>query len=313
MNKLCYLGNFEPYFSTENDIKKSFESLGWEVCAFQESVLDDKMIDNILEAMKDCKFLLYTRTWTRSHVFYLKLIKGVHLLGKKCVSVHLDLYLGLDRGEFLKKKQDSFFLSDYVFSADGGKQDEFKKLGINHFWFQPAVLESSCYFGKPVEKYKSKVAFVGSYHYHKEWPYRKMLIDWLARTYGKDFKLWGATELVRGDDLNNLYASADIVVGDSTYSPFYWSDRVPETTGRGGFLIHPHTEGLDEQYPYYKALIPYDAGDFTQLKEIIDYFLANPAERQKVKEFALENAKKKHTYKIMCQYVIDTLKEYGEI
>ena len=36
MSKIAYVGNFEPEFSTENDVRKAFEALGYEVIKLQE-------------------------------------------------------------------------------------------------------------------------------------------------------------------------------------------------------------------------------------------------------------------------------------
>jgi spore maturation protein CgeB len=79
-----------------------------------------------------------------------------------------------------------------------------------------------------------------------------------------------------------LYNSAKIVIGDSVYSPQYWSNRIYETLGRGGFLIHPNVPGIEKEYEPWKEFIPYDYNDFTSLKEKIDYFLTKPKEREKI-------------------------------
>lgn len=292
---ILYVGNFVPPFSTENDIKKSFEELGWKVKPVQENIMTEETADEIVRTAREYDFILYTRTWARTHKLWLMVLKGTKAIGVPTVSLHLDLYIGLERGKDLLA--DSFFLSDYTFSADGGHQEQFKKLGINHFFLPPAVLKDSVYLGEKQKKFDYDVIFVGSYNYHHEWNYRPFLINWLKETYGNRFKLFGSDgETIRGKALNDLYASAKIIMGDSTYSPNYWSDRMPETVGRAGFLIHPYTEGLEKQFKLYKHLIPYYAGEMETLKEIIDYYLAHPKERDEIRFAGQKYVLEKHTY-----------------
>jgi len=307
--RIIYVGNFAAPFSTENDIKKSFEALGWEVTPVQENQLTDEMVNWIISAQTNYDFILYTRTWAEVGKQWRKVLKAKKV---PIVSVHLDLYIGLDRGNDLAN--DPFFLSDYVFSADGGHQDEFKKMGINHFFFPPAVLHTSCYLGEKEKRFEHDVIFVGSYRYHGEWPYRPTLIKWLKDTYGSRFRLYpDGGPAIRGDELNRLYNSAKVIVGDSTFSPNYWSDRIPETLGRGGFLIHPRVPELEKQFEYYKHIIPYYHGDFESLKQIIDYYINADEERDKIRLAGLEHVKANHTYINRVEMIINKLKDDGKI
>jgi hypothetical protein len=307
-HRIVYCGNFKPYFSTENDYRKSFEALGYKVIIFQESDLREELIGEVLKACESADFLLYTRTWADKGGIWNKINRQSPI---PTVSVHLDLYIGINREEGLA--WDPFFLSDYVFSADGGHQDKFAELGINHFFLPPGVLAESCYRGKKVDRFCQDVIFCGSYKYHAEWDYRPLLINWLRNTFGSRFKLYGSGEVIRGDDLNNLYESVKVIVGDSLYSPNYWSDRVPETLGRGGFLIHPRVPGMEKQFTPYKHFIPYEYGDFKTLKEIIDYYIEHDDEREPIKQAAFEYVKENHTYKNLAQKIIKTLQENGAI
>lgn len=307
---ILYIGNFAPDFSTENDVRKSFEALGWSVKQVQENTMDNRTVNEIIATAHNYDFILYTRTWARTGELWRQILQGVK--GKTpTVSFHLDLYIGLARGEELNK--DTFFLSDYVFSADGGHQEAFKRLGINHYWLPPAILKDSIYLGEQRDEYKYDVAFVGAYNYHSEWGYRRYLIDWLKNTYGDRFRLFGTNETVRGKDLNDLYNTAKVIVGDSTFSHRYWSDRIPETVGRGGFLIHPRVNGLDEQFALYKHLIPYYVGEMDNLKEIIDYYVTHDAERDKIRKAGMDHVRECHTYEVRAQQIIEVLKTNGAI
>ena len=306
--RVLYVGNFSPPYSSENDIKKSFEHIGWEVTPVQENQLTDETVNWIIKAQDAYDFILYTRTWCEVGKQWQKVLNARRV---PVVSVHLDLYLGLLRGDDLKG--DNFFHSDYVFSADGGHQDEFKALGINHFHFPPGILHTSCYLGEVEKRFQHDVIFVGSFRYHPEWPYRPRLIRWLKSTYGERFRLYpDGGPAIRGDELNRLYNSAKVVVGDSTYSPNYWSDRTPETVGRGGFLIHPRVPGMEKHYGYYKHLVPYQIGDFKTLKEIIDYYVEHDEERDKIRLAGQEHVKNNHTYVHRMEMIIKQLKKDGK-
>ena len=289
-------------------ISESFESLGWEVYRAQENQF--KVAEILEEAEKGYDFLLFTRTWAETGEKYREVLKHIKI---PSISWHLDLYIGIDREKRLGA--DSFWQSDYVFSADGGHQEEFKKKGVNHHWLSPGVYHKECYLGKEVEEYKSDVIFVGSYHYHSEWPQRPTLINWLKKTYGDRFKLCPddlGRSWIRGDKLNNLYASAKVVVGDSLYSPYYWSDRIPETLGRGGFLLHPFVPGIEKEYKYWKHFVPYQHRDFKTLKEIIDYYVTHEEEREKIKMEGHEFVKNNYTYRHKIEMILKILKENGD-
>jgi hypothetical protein len=213
------------------------------------------------------------------------------------VSYHLDLYVGLQRNGGIGS--DPFWNTEYVFTADGDPESQkyFESLGINHYWLPPAVYEPECTL-EDVPKTKELI-FVGSYGYHPEYPYRPQLIDWLKSEYAGRFEHWGSEGMghVRGAELNLLYASTKVVVGDSLLLPDhinYWSDRVPETLGRGGFLIHPKIKGM----PYKDAvhLRYYEHGNFKQLKYLIDHYLKADEEREKIRKQGHEYVKKNLPY-----------------
>jgi spore maturation protein CgeB len=116
--------------------------------------------------------------------------------------------------------------------------------------------------------------------------------------YPKDFVHhgWGGEDEIRGEVLNNYLASAKIIVGDSVPTPYYWSNRIYEILGRGGFLIHPKVEGLDKEFKPYKHYVPYERGNWSQLKEIIDYYLVHDEERKKIQMAGFRYCKKHYTY-----------------
>ena len=157
------------------------------------------------------------------------------------------------------------------------------------------------------------VIFVGSKKYHPEWQYRPQLISWLEDTYKNKFEHYGngGIKSVRGDQLNKLYSSTKIVVGDTLCIGFnypdYWSDRIYETMGRGGFIIHPYIKGLEKEFEDKKHLVFYEYGNFDQLKELIDYYLVHDEEREAIRKAGHELVKNNYTYKNRWEQILKEL------
>ncbi len=309
---IAYVGNFGPYFSTENHVAMSLKALGCRVIKIQEN---ETPVDDIFESARTCDLFLYTRTWgfrssnTHDGHWLLHALKEENI---PTVSFHLDLYINLPRGEDVGKSP--FWKTDFVFSADGGNQKKFKALGVNHIWSSPAVLHEECYRAERSGEFENEIIFVGSLGYHSEWSFRRQLIKFLEKTYGSKFRLYGPKESIRGCHLNQLYASAKIVVGDSFYSPYYWSDRLPETLGRGGFLVFPAIPGLEQcGYIPNKHFAAYDpvktwGGDpaitLRQIENIINYYLENPEARETMRLAGHKYVRRYHTYKNRMQRML---------
>lgn len=308
---VAYVGNFKPSHSTENHLATTLEKLGHQVIRLQEDELTDLWITPALK----CDLFLFTRTWGKSVTMeHLAILKEYHI---PTVSYHLDLYVGLQRDGGID--HDPFWRTDYVFTPDGDPTSlgVFRSKSINHFYLKPGVLKDECYIKE--EEIKRDLIFVGSYRgYHPEWPYRHQLIDWLKGTYSQ-FELWGPQGRghVRGEELNALYAGTKIVIGDSLVKDFthqyYWSDRVYETMGRGGFLIHPKVFGMGDEFNDREHLVFYEFGDFKGLKEKIDYYLEHDSEREKIRRQGHEFVKNNCTYTNRLQEMFEILRTEGAL
>lgn len=317
---IAYVGNFGPRHSTENHVKLSLEALGHRVVPVQEDALHagtagrgDIGWPQLAGALQDegADLLLWTRTW--QHVRPEEqdaALEAVRAAGTPSASYHLDLYLGLDREEQVGRE--AFWRTDVVCTADGAMADEdwWIEHGVRHRWVRPGVLAAECVPGTRRPQFAADVAFVGSWRrYHAEWPYRQQLVRWLQRTYGstgrdRRFRLWPeqGKPAVRNEELNDLYASTKVVVGDSLCigfnRPRYWSDRVYETVGRGGFLVMPYIEGLGDEFTDGEHLRYYTFGDFGELKALIDYYTdpAHEDERARIAAAGQAHVRETATY-----------------
>lgn len=296
--RIAYVGNFTQRHCTEVHIAATLRDMGHDVTEIQENgEFDQLLVDMVIGH----DLFLFTRTW--NSLVTLEDLRQLKELGIKTASYHLDLYVGLKREEGLD--HDPFWRTEYVFSPDGDPRsaEVFKRKGINHFYMRPGVYKKECYIHEPSIKNKLDVVFVGggTQYGHKEWPYRAQLVKFLESTYRERYHKFGWPEkTVRNEQLNMLYADSKVVIGDSVCIGFnhenYWSDRVFETTGRGGFIIHPYIKGLEECFIEGKEIVFYDFGNFNQLREKIDWYLGHDEEREAIRLAGHERTKRDHTY-----------------
>jgi hypothetical protein len=230
--------------------------------------------------------------------------------GIPIVSYHLDRWWGLDREE--QVRTEPFFRTDLVCTPDGGAP--WDEIGVEHAWFPPAVLGSECELGTPRDEYRSELAFVGSWQhgYHAEWRHRPELVRFLRDRYGDRCRFWPRPNehAVRGEDLRDLYASVEVIVGDSCLVPYatgdpvsgYCSDRVPETLGRGGCLIHPYAlnvigrQGEPGLWEDGLHLYAWPVGEWDDLAWHIDRLLDEPVIREGLREYGRAHTLQHHTY-----------------
>ena len=299
VRKISFVGEFTKLYNEEG-IARSFEELGIEVQRFPEFDFQyDKAVQEIEEFKPD--LILFAKLQIPNKERFLSLMKG---RGIPTASWTFDLYFGLRRESYLET--DPIFRADFVFGPDGGHDKEFKEKGINYHLLRQGIYGGFCYKGIKEENYPYDIIFTGSVN--KQWLYREEMAGFLSSNY--NFKWIGkkiGDKEIRGKGLNDLYASAKIIMGDSVYSSHYWSNRIYETLGRGGFIIHPQVEGLENDYIPYKHYIPYPFGNWDKLKEKIDYFLPREKEREAIALAGMEHTKNNHTLVHRCRQLLDVV------
>jgi hypothetical protein len=310
MANIAFLGNFSLDFSSETHHAKTLESLGHKVTKIQEGQAYTR---DILDAALVSDLFIWIHTHgIRSPGSFSFTMKDVLLELKRknitSVTYHLDLWFGLNRQKDLLIDPVYKYI-DHFFTVDSKMAEWFNtSTDVKGHYLPAGVYDKEVSYKKV--NFKHDVIFVGSKTYHSEWPYRVQLIDWLEQTYTEQFELWGSDGKgpVRGNDLNRLYASTKIVVGDTLCPNFnypdYWSDRVYETIGRGGFIIHPYINGMEKEFEDKKNIVFYEYGNFNQLKELIDYYLEHDAEREAIRLEGFKLVKNKYTYKTRWQEIM---------
>lgn len=305
--QVAFVGNFNPPYSTECDIREAFQELGWEVVCLQEN----QVPFSVLQTAALCSDLLFwVGTW--DDLFRLDDILDLRYQlvnkGIPSATLHLDTFWPTKR-ESRRWWAHSMFQMEHVFTADGDWNGNWRALGVNHYWLPPAVRRSACGLGRHRPGYFERdVALVGSNGrgYHEDvWTYRRELVDHLVEMCERrswQFLNPGGFDpkIERSGELNDFYATARVCVGDSLCvkreKARYWSDRVPETLGRGGRLIMPQIDALREQWE--PALLPmYDWGDWTGLEKLIESELTRPESSViECKRRACRKVIREHTY-----------------
>lgn len=316
---IAYIGNFRPEFSTENHLRQALTSLGHVVEPLQE---DDPetwaIVSNIGVVGEEGRpdLVLWTRTWALDKAVQRRALDACRNVGVPVVGYHLDRWWGLGREH--QVADEPFFQSTVVVTADGGHDDRWAAAGVRHWWMPPAVLGAEASRPAVPLGMAAPIIFVGSGHrYHDEWPWRRELVRRLSIHYGRRFQLWPRKqgEAIRGDRLNALYRSGAVVVGDSCLagSPSrYWSDRVPETLGRGGFLIHPKVEGMPFGDGEHLALV--EPENWDAMRDAIDSWLdAGRDARDEVAARGRAEVLANHTYEVRMAALLDRLATAGLI
>jgi hypothetical protein len=275
--------------------------MGHTVVRMQET--EAKSEEIYQKAMSSDMFIwIHTHGWKTPGKHTMEsVLKSLKQKGIITMTYHLDLWFGLQRQKDLNTYPVYKHIGHF-FTVDSQMADWFNNnTAVKGHYLPAGVYHKECYI-EPA-KLKNDVIFVGSKKYHQEWQYRPQLINWLSDTYKNKFSHYGngGIKSLRGKELNILYSSSKIVVGDTLCIDFkypdYWSDRVYETMGRGGFIIHPYVSGMEKEFEDKKHLVFYEYGNLKQLKELIDYYMEHDEERETIRKAGHELVKENYTYK----------------
>jgi Glycosyl transferases group 1 len=272
----------------------------------------------LLEAKNSDLFIwVHTHGWTTPGPWSMyDVLDSLKEAGVPTMTYHLDLWFGLNREADLQddpfyKKIGNFFTVDKLM-ADWFNENT----GVQGHFLTAGVYDKECYIHPEyqADSFDYDVIFVGSRNYHPQWQYRPELINFLRNTYGSRFLHVGGdgdTGVVRGDALNRIYARSKIAIGDTLNIgfnyPYYTSDRLFESTGRGGFTIYPRIKGLEEYFEDGKEIVFYEHGNFDDLKTKIDEQLVNDEKREAMRVAGHNRAKTEHTYVNRWATILETL------
>lgn len=302
--KVFYIGDFRRPWYTANWVAYGLEAAGCHVRKEQEYPKDRNHLLKEIERYSP-DFVLFAKL--KSVTNPRELIKELRRRGIPTVCWLFDLYWELPLGVGDRTPFDPPFDADIVFTTDGGHDEQWDEIGVNHHLLRQGIHEPEhiLYNEEP-----SGVVFVGTI-YTK---HRAKMHNFLKRTYGPLYKHYGRRMTggseVRGLELNRVLAQSKLVIGDSVPIPSYWSNRVYEMTGRGGVLIHPIVEGLDDEFVPYREYIPYMRGDYDELEEIINHYLDDDKRRENIRRAGFKRCGD-YTYESRVEQLLATLVHEG--
>lgn len=311
--RVTFYGNHSVSYSSESHHCASLEELGCEVVRLQEPKVHAQDIQR--EALKSNLFV-----WVKTHGWHtegdmLEVLRNLRAAGVPSMTYHLDLYRVIPE-RWAQYQADPYMRAlDHFFTVDRLMADWLNEnTDTKGHYLPPGVFGQECYISDRPSPHANDVVFVGARGYHRQWRHRQLLLDHLERTYGNRFTRAGGdapTGTVRGDALNRLYANSKIAVGDTFcvgYDyPDYWSDRLPETLGRGGFLLMPYVRGMERDFTDGEHVVFWNYGDFDDLDRKIAYYLEHDAEREQIRKAGHEHVKSTATYKHRWQTILDTV------
>lgn len=317
--RILYVGRFiqGEEWRTEPQVASALREWHHEVIEHQLNVSSLHRLPQAIHRQKpDLVLWTYNSQLIRNDRLAQRVFKEVEMTGVMTAAYHLDRYWDLKRESSIYTEP--WWQVDLCMTADGGNQKRFEDAGVNHSWLPPAIHGPDTeLIGHRSRRYRAKVAFVGSWqNYHPEWPWRMAMIEHLRKRYGDDFHTFPEQfdRPIRGQALNDLYASVDVVVGDSIFAGTpkgsrYWSDRPIETLGRGGCLVFPHVEGLEQNFRDGEHLRYFDAGDPYSMFDAIDELLDDPVQRDDLREQGRAEVKENHLYRHRANEMIQRIVE----
>ena len=312
IKNICFVGNFALPYCSESQYKIELESLGYNVTCIQEdATTSDQVLDAAL--VSDAFF------WVHSHHMSIPgsismeiVLQKLREAGVPSFAYHLDLYMPLER--WREYEDAPYFKVDHFFTVDKLMADWFNEnTPTKGHFLLPGAFSGQNYIEDYSQTFAGDVAFIGNKGYHPEWPWRPQLIDWLRNTYQEQFTHWGGDgkALVREKKFNDVCASTKVIVGDTLCVGFdypnYFSERLFNITGAGGFIIHPYIKGIEEAFEIGKEIETFHFGDFDELRGKIDYYLAHPKERNDIRLAGYLRTIKEHTYQHRLETIIKTL------
>lgn len=298
--KIAYIGRFN-FIHDEEQNARALERLGCTVIRFDEDSFNKNNFCNINTILKiRPDFVFYAKLEVPHRNEVVQILKNAKI---KTVSWHPDLYHGMPRQSELTTN--GIFRSDFVFSPDGGNEDNFKALGINHHLVRQGINDDDIGFGNEI--YDIGVAYIGSIYTQERYD----LVRSLSERYQNRFVLLGSqgTNEVRGKYLSDVITSAKVVVGDSYPSDFYWSNRIYEVLGRGGNLIHPYSKGIENEYRVGVDFHVYERSNNKMIFDLIDRFIDNQTTKS-IRQNAIEYTKQQHTMSIRAKSVLDVIEKH---
>tara|TARA_R110001592_G_scaffold335117_1_gene619708 strand:- start:6914 stop:7894 length:981 start_codon:yes stop_codon:yes gene_type:complete len=313
--RIAFIARFNKIYDEEGKAL-SLEKLGHEVFRFDENTFNTDILFNNINSVLAVNpdVVIYAKLEIPNAGDIVKQFKDNNIL---TVSWFPDYCFKWNIGLLKYNESCPISSADLLLIPDDTNKDKWRSLGINQQCVRQDIYDELCFIGTPIKNLNKEILFVGTVD-HPIYKHRIPLINFLEKTYGDKFLHLGGnnSDEIRNSDLNDIIASVKVVIGDSLYNPQYWSNRIYETIGRGGFMLHSNIEGIDEEYEIGKHFDVYNIYgenhwgrniDFNHLKSKIDYYLSNNIIRENIALEGMNFTKKNHTLMNRSKQVVDII------
>jgi hypothetical protein len=299
MEKIIYLGHKDrKYKEIEDGVIDSLKLMGYKVILFDDQ---EYKPEEVIEACKGAKMFLFhkggflTKSETEMYASIDKLIYTLSKIDCKKVLWFVDK-VWMEREIFIDR---IINYVDYSFFTD----ETFLR---RHKIFNAYSLKQGCqikrFKGKKNPAFECDVAFIGSIYGE-----RQMFVKALGSLLGDKFRTYNE---IRDQDFADLCKSAKIIISPNyPMDDFYWSNRIYEVLGNGGFMFHPNFAGLkDEGIKEGEHYIGYT--NWLDVEDKLEYLLSKKADKL-IKSITKQGQKEvviNHTYLQRCRKILEIVK-----
>ncbi len=218
--------------------------------------------------------------------------------------------------------QEQLKLMDMLFIFDRGRFNDLRSYGISRLFHLPCACDPEVYFPrKPgpsdYERFGCEVGLIASYYQE-----RGALLKYMR---GLDVAIWGydwdkADELrelppgtwrgssLTGEYVATVYNIARICPNIHHAQTLFGglNMRTYEIPAAGGFELVDDVSGLEEQFEIGKEIVVYKSPQ--HFRELADYYLAHPAEREVLVKRGRARVMRDHTYQQRLRVILDSIK-----
>ena len=273
MNKIIYLGKKSlNLYVPENLIPKNFKKLGYEV--YRPVCVEttfEKLKNDILDN-QDADFLfVYGRGLFPVLTSIIKEVKIPKIIWMPSIITDSP------GAQSIVKNDLPYF--DIVYTCIPSEKGLYKKLGVDSRTLFAAT-DGDYYKSLDINR-DINIGFYGNVNYDN----RKKLIEYINQKYD-------LCAIFSGDKYIELINRTKINVNMGLFS-FGIPNRVFDTLSCGQFLISPEYIGIDSIFKNKKHLVYFDKNN---LYDILDYYLENADERDKIANEGQKEVLEKHTF-----------------
>lgn len=291
--RVFYIGKFNHPHSTENYVSWALRQLGVEVIRQHlfRHLTGHEMRDTVKSIQPDV--VLFSKPHLPWFVGFLEWLRKADI---PSVSWIWDLYFGY------RPAIPPQFRADLVLTTDGGHPQHWEAMGVDHRVLRQGIHQPE--YQMITGQIQDTYAFVGSHHGSD---HRVTLVKYLRKSFAPDIRFH--TQL-RGLPLNRKLGRTAVVIGDSYPSPHYWSNRIYEIIGRGGFLLHPEVEGLDEEFEdgvHYVSYPRFEKGT-RGLSQAVNKYTNDTDARERIRKQGFRQCRK-YTYTKRCETLLGMIEE----